>query len=201
MARQKAATRNTNGAGERRYASRFAEELQQWLWHGRGYDKPAWSRRKLGEALANSREGVQVSYSTIDKWFNAGTMPEPEAFWALVRVTGWEPEKLRELTGYSEVPPHVTGFWEFLHGDLEQEATIDPLHKRIVRAWLERAQIKFNNLPKRPRRRNARAAMAAPTTAPDRPERSTSAETAVETRVETDDEVTARRRGLVGAGK
>ena len=200
MARQKAATGNgnTNGAGERRYASRFAEELQQWLWHGRGYDKPAWSRRKLAEALANSREGVQVSYSTIDKWFNAGSMPEPEAFWALVDVTGWEPEKLRQLTGYSELPPHTLGPWTFLYDHLERTHRFTLPGKAPIRAWLQEAQADYNKLPKRPGRRKARAAMATPTAAPDRPER---AETPAETAIETDDEVTARRRGLVGAGK
>ena len=166
--------------------SPFARALQEWLWHGRGYDKPSWSRRRLAEAL-------DVSYSTIDAWFTRGATPEPEAFWSLARVTGWEPEKLAQLAGYSELPPRTLGQWDFLRDYIETHGT-GPAKLQALR-WIDEAQREYYRKPKRPGRRKQRQAMAAPTPAPVTPEPAP-AETPA-------DEVTAKRsqRGLVGAGK
>ncbi len=81
----------------------FAAALQDWMWDQR----PSWPRSKLAARLG-------VARGTVDSWFRSTrtakrgaqpTLPTGHAVAAVLRVTGWTPERLMELTGYRELPP------------------------------------------------------------------------------------------------
>lgn len=142
------ASRSTQ-VGDKRPWTKFADVLDAWLYEESARRRSRFSRRKLAEAL-------DVSYGAVDNWFSKGTLPEPEAFWALVRVTKWTPEHLAELAGYADVPPKTLGPWDFQRekamtwfADVGQRAT--------VMQFIDECQREYYHKPKRPqqRRRNA----------------------------------------------
>lgn len=129
----------------------FGQALQRWLWTGRGYGKPSWSRRRLAQEL----EGV--SLGAVDSWFSRGTRPEPQAFWELVRVTGWEPDYLRQLAGYDEMPPQVQGPWAFAREHAQERWSYDAARLADVLQWLTDVQREYERKPKRPTQHRKKA--------------------------------------------
>lgn len=134
----------------------FADALDAWLYEESARRRSRMSRRKLAEAL-------DLSYGAVDNWFTRGTLPEPEGFWALVRVTGWKPEQLAALCGYQELPPHVLGPWDFAREELERDRRFRAAEKQIIRQWLDEMALRYHNKPRRPGKYRLRRAEAAPT--------------------------------------
>lgn len=161
--------------------TRFADALEAWLYEKSAQTRSRWSRRKLAEAL-------DISYGAVDNWFSKSTLPEPSAFWALVRVTGWEPAYLQELCGYPDLPPHVLGPWDFIYEEIET-ATLTADIKAKFSLFIQEVQRKYYHKPKRPRARR-RSALVATTS----PEHETTDAPVVAQRK-------ADRKEFVGAGK
>ena len=132
----------------------FADALDAWLYEESARRRSRFSRRKLAEELG-------VSYGATDNWFTRGTLPEPEAFWALVRVTGWTPEHLAALCGYAELPPHTLGPWDFLREELDASDEFRATEKERIRAWIDAVALRYRAKPKRPGTRGGRRTVLA----------------------------------------
>ncbi len=147
-----ARTRGAKDSSESTSLTPFADALEQWLFDQSAKTRRRWSRRTLAEAQ-------DVSYGTVDGWFKSATstrkaaLPEPEAFWALVRVTGWTPEHLRQLIGYEALPPHVLGPWDFLRERAPGRFSDAGVLANVMR-WIDDVQREYRELPKRPRTRH-----------------------------------------------
>jgi hypothetical protein len=130
----------------------FAEELQDWMYHGH---RIPWSRATLAKAL-------DIPHSTVTGWFVRGNMPEADAFHALLRVTEWTPEKLMKLTGYTEMPAKTQNVWQFIREKLKAADGLDASVKVRAQQFLDELQAEDTALPVRPPRRRARGADSTP---------------------------------------
>lgn len=131
---------------EEKQLTPFAEALQDWMFHEH---RIPWSRPRLA-----AEAGLPAS--TINGWFRdihkKPSMPEPEALGALLRVTGWSPEKLMELTGYTEWPAAVASESEYIREFMERSPILTDQDREKFGRVITEAMAEYHSKPKRPPR-------------------------------------------------
>ena len=169
---------------ETRQLTPFAEALQDWMFHTH---RIPWSRPKLAAEAG-------LPHSTITGWFTRGTLPAPDAFWAIVRVTGWTPEKLMELTGYTELPTKATSESEWIRQYVDEATDLSDMEKEKFRRLITRAMAAYINKPRLPARRKKSGA-------PKSPVSSASSATSAETNARSGSRTSAAAKEHAGAAQ
>src|SRR5690348_16432677 len=139
---------------ENKQLTPFADALEQWMLHEHRFP---WSRPKLSAETGIPPSTINGWYREVNDPRQPPSFPEPDAFYALLRVTGWSPEKLMELTGYTELPTKATSESEFIREFAEKDNGLTDLEKEKFSRLITRAMAEYLNRPKRPPRRGKNA--------------------------------------------
>lgn len=92
----------------------FAQALQDWMWYEN--KPPMLSRTELSDRL-------RIARTTVDTWFRAAhpqqpgakvaTIPQGRAWYAVLRLTGWDEATMLRLTNYRQPPDYAPDAFDF----------------------------------------------------------------------------------------
>lgn len=150
-------TGEKNGGEDRRHWTPFADAIDAFLYEQSARDRSHWSRHTLADALG-------VSPSTINAWFNRQTLPDAYAIHQLLKLTGWDTEKMLRLTGRTELPPYTLSETEYIRQAIANDERVQADQRAKWLQYFDEYVRAYKRLPRQKRQSRATKAPSVVTT-------------------------------------